>query len=123
MTKRIIFVIGLVVVSISACEKDDFEDREVVIPDFNFPETVAFENSLSAYNIFQGSQIDLVPSNDFELLELSSVLFTDYAYKQRLVKIPSGAQMTKLSDNSIEFPNGTILTKTFFYYVDERDTS
>ena len=31
--------------------------------------------------------------------------------------------MTKSSDETIDFPNGTILTKTFFYYNDERDTT
>lgn len=98
-------------------------DREVEIPDFNFPTTVVFEDSLSAYQIFEGTPIDLIPTNDFKLLELTSILFTDYAHKQRLVKVPAGTQMTKLNDGSIDFPDGTILTKTFFYYNDERDTT
>lgn len=123
MEKRIIYIIGLILITISACKKDDFGDPEVVIPYFNFPKTVVFADSLSAYNIFQGTPGDLIPSADFELLELSSSLFTDYAHKQRLVKLPTGTQLTRLNDNSIDFPNGTILTKTFFYYIDERDTS
>ena len=39
------------------------------------------------------------------------------------MKIPEGAQMTQSSDGTIDFPNGTILTKTFYYYHDERDTT
>ena len=39
------------------------------------------------------------------------------------VKVPAGTQMTKSSDETIDFPNGTILTKTFYYYNDERDTT
>lgn len=31
--------------------------------------------------------------------------------------------MTKSDGETIHFPNGTILTKTFFYYNDERDTT
>ena len=106
----------------SSCTRDDFDGR-IEIPDFNFPKTIVFQDSLSFYNIFQGTAADLVPSNDFQLLELSSILFTDYARKQRLVKVPLGTQMERLNDGSLDFPNGTILTKTFFYYNDERDTS
>lgn len=105
-----------------ACGDDDF-DEVVEIPDFNFSETTTFEQNLSAYNIFQDTPADLVPANDYHLLELSSVLFTDYAHKQRLVKVPAGTQLTRLNDGSIDFPDGTMLVKTFFYYDDERDTS
>lgn len=77
----------------------------------------------TAYNVFQGVPTDLTPSDGFELLELSSSLFTDYAHKQRLVKVPSGTQLIRSSDNTIDFPNGSILIKTFFYYKDERDPS
>ncbi len=108
---------------VSSCEKDKFDDREVEIPEFNFQKTVVFKDSLSLYEIFHGTPSDLIPSAHFELLELSAALFTDYSHKQRLVKIPDGTQMTSLKDNTINFPNGTILTKTFFYYNDERDTS
>jgi mono/diheme cytochrome c family protein len=57
------------------------------------------------------------------LLEMSSILYSDYAQKQRLVKVPVGTQLERTSDGLIDFPNGTILVKTFFYYYDERDTS
>lgn len=123
MTKRKLFIFALISVAVYSCRRNDFDDEEVVIPNFNFPKTVQFEDSLSAYNVFQGEPKNLVPSNNFEFLELTSSLFTDYTYKQRLVKVPNGTQLTKLSDNSLNFPNGTILTKTFYYYLDERDTS
>lgn len=121
--KRIsISILGLTLLTIIACTRNNGR-FEVVIPDFNFPATIVFEQNLSAYHIFKDSLADLTPANDFHLLELSSVLFTDYAHKQRLVKVPAGTKMTRLEDGSIDFPNGTILTKTFFYYNDERDTS
>ena len=122
MKNRTIYIIGLILLTISACRKND-DDFEVQIPDFNFPQTISFESSLSAYNIFEGTPSNLIPSEDFEQLELSSALFTDYAHKQRLVKIPEGTSISKLSNGSLDFPDGTILTKTFFYFNDERDTS
>jgi uncharacterized repeat protein (TIGR03806 family) len=122
MKKSLIYIVGLVVLTTMACQ-DNNRFNQVEIPDFNFPETAIFEQNLSSYNIFQDSSSSLQPSNDYHLLELSATLFTDYAHKQRLVKVPSGTQMTKLDDGSIDFPNGTILVKTFFYYKDERDTT
>lgn len=122
MKKILICAIGLLSIAIMACDDDRF-DFKVEIPDFNFPQTVVFEDSLSAYNIYKGNPSDLIPSDDFQLLELSSILFTDYAHKQRLVSVPAGTQMKRLNDGSIDFPDGTVLTKTFFYYNDERDTT
>lgn len=122
MKRTIIYTIAFIFLSITACTRFN-NNPDVQIPDFDFPQTVVFEQNLSAYNIFEGTAADLIPVDGFHLLELTSILFTDYAHKQRLVKVPTGTQMNKLSDGSIGFPNGTILTKTFFYYQDERDTS
>lgn len=41
------------------CRKEEFS-RDIEIPDFNFPKTVVFEDSLSAYNIFEGIPSDLL---------------------------------------------------------------
>lgn len=120
LMKKFLAPIAFALLILAACNRDD-GDFEVEIPDFNFPQTHTFQAKLSSYAIFQGTPSELVPVEGFEFLELSSVLFSDYAHKQRLVKIPEGTQMTKLSDGSIDFPEGTILTKTFFYYNDERD--
>lgn len=118
MNRTLVLVITTLISIVYSCGDND---GEVIIPEFNLAQTVIFEQNLSSYHVFQGIMSDLIPSDDFKLLELSSTLFTDYAYKQRLVKVPSGMQMTRLNDNSIDFPDGTILTKTFFYFYDERD--
>lgn len=117
------FVIGCTLTLILSCRENDFDNRRVEIPNFNFSQTASFEKKLSAYGIFEGTPSNLMPSEGFELLELSSSLFTDYSHKQRLVKVPEGTSITKLSDGSLDFPDGTILTKTFFYYNNEQDTS
>jgi uncharacterized repeat protein (TIGR03806 family) len=124
MKKTIFCITGLVSIIIIACTPDGIRpNRKVTIPDFDFPETIVFEQKLSAYNIFQGNASDLIPASDFHLVELSSILFTDYAHKQRLVKVPAGTKMTRTNDGSVDYPDGTILTKTFFYQNDERDPS
>ncbi len=115
--KRISFylIVSLIIFS-SGCERDF---GRVEIPDFNYPESITFSQNLSDYNIFEGKQADLIPTSNFHKLELSSTLFTDFAYKQRLISVPDGTQISKSSDGSVNFPNGTILTKTFYYLDDE----
>lgn len=120
MKKLIFCLLSLLAVTLIACNRTR-PDRKVSIPDFNFPETIVFAQHLSDYNIFEGNAADLIPASDYHLVELSSILFTDYAHKQRLVKVPAGTKMTRSNDGTIDYPDGTILTKTFFYQNDERD--
>ncbi|WP_299158373.1 hypothetical protein [uncultured Tenacibaculum sp.] len=87
------------------------------------PDTVAFGQKLSDYNIYQGNIVDLTPTTDYHLIELSSSLFVNYAEKQRLVKLPAGGKITKIDNGIPNFPNGTILVKTFYYYKDKRKPS
>lgn len=97
--------------------KRDF-DEEIVIPQFNFKQTVSFEDSLSTYAIYSGDPADLIPTDNFHLLELSSALFTDYASKQRLIKLPAGSKLQALDLDKFDFPDQTILAKTFYYHHD-----
>lgn len=115
-------LIFLLLVVITSCSKRPYFDDDVVeIPKFNFPKTFVFNDNLSAYNIFDGEASNLNPSASFHLLELSSTLFTDYAHKQRLISIPEGAKVENANDGDLDYPNGTILVKTFYYLNDERN--
>jgi uncharacterized repeat protein (TIGR03806 family) len=84
---------------------------------------VALQPVLSDYHIFEGNPSALQPTAGFHLYELSTELFSDYAEKQRLVKVPSGQVLGPRQDGLPNFPDGTILVKTFYYYHDKRDTS
>ncbi|HAA14608.1 MAG TPA: hypothetical protein DCE41_24145 [Cytophagales bacterium] len=111
--KSAVLFFGGLAVFLGACR----EEVEMI----PIPMTVQFEQNLSAYNIFQGDPGELVPANDYTLLELNSTLFSNYSEKQRLVKLPTGSQMTETGNGLPSFPDGTILVKTFFYPIDERD--
>lgn len=107
---------------LESCSDDD-DGGGVTIPDFNFPTTITFAQNLSDYGIYQGNPYNLIPAQDFHLLELSSVLFTDYSKKQRLVNLPANTQITRNTNGSLNFPDSTLLVKTFYYMLDERDPS
>jgi uncharacterized repeat protein (TIGR03806 family) len=87
------------------------------------PMTEQFQPKLSAYNIYQGDPKELIPSDDYTLFELKSSLFSNYAEKQRLVKVPAGEQIIYNGNGIPTFPEGSILVKTFFYYNDARDVN
>ncbi|WP_090496926.1 hypothetical protein [Pedobacter terrae] len=76
---------------------------------------ITFKEKLSVYGLFSGPMERLEPAPDVEILELGSTLFTDYAEKQRLVKLPKGKIMRATGNGLPRFPDGTIIAKTFYY--------
>jgi uncharacterized repeat protein (TIGR03806 family) len=77
---------------------------------------LVFKIKLSAYGLFDGSMSKLEPVKEVEIMEISSSLFTDYALKQRLIKIPKGKQVQINGSDLPIFPDGTIIAKTFYYH-------
>lgn len=81
----------------------------------NIEDNIEFKKKLSQYGLFQGKLSDLTPIAEAEQLEVSSALFTDYAEKQRILVLPQGGKMVARGSGLPDFPDGTILAKTFFY--------
>ena len=83
-----------------------------------------FKDYLSEMGIFSGDLISLTPAENVHLYELNSQLFTDYAHKQRLIRMPEGEAM-QYNNNSLLpiFPDNTLISKTFYYYEDENNTN
>lgn len=71
--------------------------------------------TLSDYPIYIGTTVDLFPQKDFIKYELANFLFfSDYAEKERLIKLPPGSKLKATNDGLPDFPDGTMLVKTFF---------
>lgn len=87
---------------------------------FRIPKTELFAPLLSSYGIFQAPLAGLQPAPNAQLVELSSKLFSSYSYKQRLLVLPTGTRIQVQADGELIFPEGTILTKTFYYPLDMR---
>jgi len=85
---------------------------------------LSFKATLSEMDVFQGDFSDLTPANDVQLYEINSTLFTDYAAKQRLIRLPEGKSMEYTGSELLpDFPNNTLIAKTFYYNIDDRDPS
>ena len=105
---------------ISGCENDTPPPYDTGFP---IPRTVHFADTLSEVGLFESPLNTLRPQSGVFLYELNSELFTDFAVKQRFMKLPEG-QMTQVDEDwNLVYPEGTILAKTFSYPFDFRDLS
>ncbi len=78
------------------------------------------EEKLSAYGFFKGELKNLEPAEGVIHYELNAPLFSDYAYKKRFVKFPKGTFASYNADDVLDFPEGTVLIKNFYYPADFR---
>lgn len=76
------------------------------------------KTKLSEYEFFQGELKNLNPAAGVIPYALNSALFTDYAFKARFIKIPEGKQALYHADDILDFPEGTVLIKNFYYPAD-----
>nr|MBI1230848.1 hypothetical protein [Cytophagales bacterium] len=80
---------------------------------------------LSAYGFFQGALKDLMPSEQVLPYAPASSLFTDYAHKSRYLWMPADSTARVIAHSGvgdIDFPEGSILIKNFYYPEDFRVT-
>ena len=70
---------------------------------------------LSAWNLLHSDGTRLTLNDGVVPYELNTPLFSDYALKLRTVWMPEGATAAYREGRELDFPVGTILTKTFHY--------
>ena len=73
------------------------------------------KQNLSEYKIYKGDPRNLIPNDNFIVYDLITPLFTDYAFKNRLIYIPEGKKIEYHDRDVFDFPEGTIIVKTFYY--------
>jgi len=78
----------------------------------------SFPKRLSEFALFVGELSDLQPAKEVIEYQLNTPLFTDYAEKQRLIKLPEGTAASYTADGPLDFPVGTVIAKTFYYPAD-----
>lgn len=82
-----------------------------------------FRQNLSELNLFQGTLSDLEPSIYTFEYHLNTSLYSDYALKQRIVALPPGETMDFVNDGLPNFPDNTVIAKTFYYNLNDGDLS
>lgn len=89
--------------------------RELAVPEF-LPK-------LSDLKLFKGNMADFEYNDNVYEYSLNTPLFTDYAYKLRVVTVPDGEQFAYTDGGLLDYADNTIMAKTFYYLNDERDPS
>ncbi|MCA0133258.1 hypothetical protein [Winogradskyella alexanderae] len=108
----------LVMSLITSCENDE------PITSIEAPSVVAeFRTNLSELNLYVDNLSDLQTNPKVLPYNLNTPLFTDYAHKQRLIALPENTKMEFNGDGLPIFPDNTVIAKTFYYNLDERDPS
>lgn len=83
------------------------------------PHYYAAENPLrlSDWNLFTREGSNLVPNEASIVFRPANQLFSDYSQKLRTLWMPDDSQ-AHLVDEEIEYPVGTVISKTFYYPTD-----
>lgn len=114
------FLLGFVLIAF-ACQTEPqilstpIPPLESEVADGNYPYT-----RLSTYGFFEGNVNKLQPAEHVVIYQPVSSLFTDYALKSRFVFFPEGTKAKLVSDD-LEFPEGTVIIKNFYYPLDFRE--
>ena len=117
---RLIFLTFIFLSALISCEPK--KQEIVVLPEEEMAVDLSSigREKLSDYGFFVGALKEFSPAPDVIPYSLNSALFTDYAFKQRFVKIPPEAQVNYHAHDVLEFPAGTVLIKNFYYPADFR---
>lgn len=75
-------------------------------------------DQLAAYGVLHSDGSTLSTRGNTLVYSLASPLFTDYALKFRTITIPPGTKAAYSADGTLDFPIGTVISKTFFYAKD-----
>lgn len=94
--------------AVAACSR---APSEVTFHATGFPE------KLADWGLFTVKDHHITPHKGMVTYELATPLFSDYAQKWRTVWMPPGTSATYEPEKTLDFPVGTIITKTFYYTV------
>lgn len=78
----------------------------------------ALPDQLDTYGVLRSDGKTLQVQGNTMVYAMASPLFTDYALKFRTITVPAGARVGYRGDGVLDFPVGTIISKTFFYAKD-----
>ena len=70
---------------------------------------------LSDYDFFRDRMADHQPKEGVLPYDVSAQLFSDYALKSRFIVLPKDQQLVYQKDGTFNFPQESVLIKTFYY--------
>lgn len=111
-------VLGLALsLLVASCSGDEGEARQ---QQGDPPATSTGE--LDEFGIFADTRRQ-IPAEGVLPFDVIATLYADEAWKRRFVRIPEGKAITYANEGSWEWPDGSIIAKTFSFPLDMRDPS
>ncbi|MEP4534939.1 MAG: SO2930 family diheme c-type cytochrome [Cyclobacteriaceae bacterium] len=112
-------LVVLLLVGLVACSRKS-EKKQITVKEVSLGTTddLGAPKRLSDWNLFEQPLANLSPEKDVIPYDLNTPLFTDYAHKARFVKLPEGTTAKYNPVEVMDFPEGTILIKNFYYPID-----
>ncbi|MFM9075936.1 MAG: SO2930 family diheme c-type cytochrome [Bacteroidota bacterium] len=80
----------------------------------------AWPQKLSDFGLFTGPLRNLTPADGVIPYTINAPLFSDYALKKRFIRIPQGKKANYHPAETLDFPIGTVIAKSFYYPADLR---
>ncbi len=77
---------------------------------------------LSDYGFFEGHLANHNPVSGVIPYDVSAKLFSDYSLKSRFIALPKGQQLVYQKDGTFNFPQESVLIKTFYYSANFRNS-
>lgn len=120
-----IVIISILYFAAIACQTTVKEVEKPVVAgiDESITEDVRYakygKTKLSDYGFFKGTLRELNPSEDVLPYALNAPLFSDYASKKRFIYQPTSIKTPYSTGSVLDFPEGTVLIKNFYYKADE----
>lgn len=121
---RLVWALTATLLTVSACSQDGADLGPA--PDPPTPQIIAegWPAALSEWGQLAAGGGALVLGERVTPYTLNTALFTDDALKLRTVWLPEGAEPAAYDDREVfDFPDGTVITKTFYYPRTGRDLS
>ena len=79
----------------------------------------AYPKLLSEWQILTHKEGKLARANDTLIYTINTPLFADYTLKLRTISLPEGTQAKFTDYNVLDFPVGTVISKTFYYNTND----
>lgn len=114
------FLAVCLIASSCARKKSDYLVVEESVFDTTSRIRLPYPEKLSDYGFFVGELHRLIPAERVVPYEVNAALFSDYAWKKRFIYFPPGTAANYHPTDVLEFPEGAVLIKNFYYPADFR---
>lgn len=116
----VVVVFAAAVAIIAACGGEDGQQEPECDVRLSGEDGQAFE-TLGEFCFFGGDPADHEPNDGVVAYDVTAELYSDHSRKKRFIVLPEGERIGFHATEPWSWPDDTILIKTFYYPVDERD--